>query len=209
MGQSKRTRVVCPQCLSSDHPGDVTCFLCGHGLENAVLDIEIEATKSRTSSSSPESIDPFAPPTSESSPNVTFRISSLLLVIAVIAVCLAVAHENPILGILLAVVVVPALVYSFVVVEKRSARGSPVAIRDKAVIFVVAIGDVLIIKLSGLIAFCITSYAIVSAPVASGGAPGLIPAIILGGIAGVAAAWYVTYLLVFRKGRNPRNHGKP
>ena len=74
-------------------------------------------------------------PTTGFSPAVTFQISSLLLVIAVIAVCLGIAHENIILGIILAVVVVPALVYTVVVAEKRSAGGSPMAVLDKAATF--------------------------------------------------------------------------
>jgi hypothetical protein len=209
MGYSDETRLVCPQCLSLNQPEDITCFLCGHGLEKATLKIETGAQTSPTPPRSSDSVNPYAPPASDISPAVTFRISSLLLVIAVIAVCLGVAHENLVLGIILAVVVVPALVYTFIVVEKRSARGIPMAVPDKVVTFLVAIGGVLIIEFSGLVAFCMTCIPIGSVSFGANSAVGMIIALTLGGIAAVAAAGYATYLLVFRKGRNWRNPGKP
>jgi hypothetical protein len=209
MNKADGTRLVCPQCFSSNQPGDIMCFRCGHGLDKAMLKTESEASKSPTSSSSPESINPYAPPTSGSSPNVTFRISSLLLVIAVIAVCLGVTHENVVLGIILAFVVVPALVYTVIVVEKRSARGSPMAVVDKAGTFLVAIGGVLIIEFSSLVAFCMTCYPIGAAGFAANSAAGLIIGLVVGGIAGIAAGIFATKLLLFRKGRNRRIAGKP
>jgi hypothetical protein len=209
MGQSAETRLVCPQCFSSNRPGDITCFLCGHGLENAMLKIETGAQTAPTPPHSSDSVNPYAPPASDISPAVTFRISSLLLVIAVIAVCLGVAHENLVLGIIAAVVIVPALVYTFIVVEKRSARGIPMAVPDKAFTFLVAIGGVLIIEFSGLVAFCMTCIPIGSVSFGANSAVGLIVALTLGGIAAIAGAWYATYLLVFRKGRNRQIPGKP
>ena len=201
MGQSDGTRLVCPQCFSSNRPGDITCFLCGHGLENAMVKIETEAQRAPTPPRSSGSVNPYAPPASDISPAVTFRIGSLLLVIAVIAVCLGVARENLVLGIILAVVVVPALIYTFIVVEKRSA-GIPMAVPDKAFTFLVAIGGVLIIEFSGLVAFCMTCIPIGSVSFGANSAVGMIIALTLGGIAAIAAAWYATYLLVFRKRRH-------
>ncbi len=174
-----------------------------------MLKIEIEGSKSSTSSSSPESINPYAPPTSGSAPNVTFRISSLLLVIAIIAVCLGVAHENLVLGIILAVAVVPALVYTVILVEKRSAGGNPMAVADKVTTFLVAIGGVVIIEFSSLVAFCMTCYPIGAAGFAANSAVGLIIGLVVGGIAGIAAGAYATKLLLFRKGRAGRIAGKP
>ena len=209
MGSPDGTRMVCPQCLSTNCAGDITCALCGHALDTAMPTMETGALKSPTPSISPESVNPYAPPAGGYSPAVTFRISSLLMLIAVIAVCLGVAHENVVLGIILAVVVVPALVYTFIVVEKRSARGTPMAALDKAVTFLVAIGGVVIIEFSAVVAFCMTCIPIGSVSFGANSAVGLIIALTVGGIAGIAAAICATYFLVFRKGRNRRIAGKP
>ncbi len=49
------------------------------------------------------------------------------MVIAVIAVCLGVFHENLVLGIILAVAVTPAMAYTMIVAAKSEARGRPMA----------------------------------------------------------------------------------
>ena len=55
-----------------------------------------------------EPINPYAPPATDVTTPLSFRISSLLMVIAVIAVCLGVARAELVLGIIVAVVVMPA-----------------------------------------------------------------------------------------------------
>jgi hypothetical protein len=209
MARSEENRLVCPQCFSSNHPGDIICFLCGHALDTSMPTMETGDPKSPTPSIAPESVNPYAVPAGGYSPAVTFRISSLLLVIAVIAVCLGVAHENVVLGIILAVVVVPALVYTVIVVEKRKVAGIPMAALDKSVVFLVAIGGVLIIEFSAVVAFCMTCIPIGSVSFDANSGVGVIIGLIVGGIAGIAAGVYATYLLVFRKGRNRRIAGKP
>jgi hypothetical protein len=79
---------------------------------------------------------------------------------------------------------------------------------DKAVMFLVAIGGVVIIEFSAVVAFCMTCIPIGSVSFGANSAVGLIIALTVGGIAGIAAAICATYLLVFRKGRNRRIAGK-
>ena len=198
----------CGKCGTLNRPGAITCFLCGHGLDTAMSKTEHGAPNSAKSPGSPESVNPYAPPTTGFSPALTFRISSLLMVIAVIAVCLGVAHENLLLGIILAVAVVPALVYTIIVVERRTITGMPMAAIDIAATFVIAIGGVVIIEFSAVVAFCMTCIPIGSVSFGANSAVGLIIALTVGGIAGIAAAICATYLLVFRKGRNRRIAGK-
>ena len=80
------------------------------------------------------------------------------MVIAVIAVCLGVAHENLILGIILAVAVAPALVYTVIVAARSKARGRPMAVLDKVRTFLLAIVGVVVIAVSAIIAFFVTCF---------------------------------------------------
>jgi hypothetical protein len=90
------------------------------------------------------------------SPAVTFRISSALLGIAVIAVSLGVAHESLFLGIVLAVLVAPALLYTVVMAVKGRQRGRPLAVFEKVWTFLFAVSGVASILMSALVAFCMT-----------------------------------------------------
>ena len=210
MVPSDEIPLVCSRCFSSNRPEAVTCHLCAHRLDRAIPRLETGDPNSPMPVDSPGEVNPYAPPASVFSPAFTFKISSLLLVIAVIAICLGVAHENLVLGILLSVAIVPALVYTVIVIEKRKARGIPMAFIDKVLTFVIAIGGVVIVEFSAVVAFCMTCYPIGYMTINVAGVfVGLVVATAIGGVAGIAAAWFVTYRLVFRKRGNRRISGKP
>ena len=116
-------RFACPECGASNRPNAAYCFLCGHDLDTDRPEPRARASTSPIPFAASEPVNPYAPPTTFASRAITFRISSLLMVIAVIAVCLGVAHENLILGIILAVAVTPALVYTVIVAAKRQGQG--------------------------------------------------------------------------------------
>ena len=75
-------------------------------------------------------------------------------------VCLGVARAELVVGIIVAVVVMPALVYTVIMVKKRSTRERPMAVADKVIAFIVAIGGVIIVEFSAVVAFCMTCYPI-------------------------------------------------
>jgi len=206
---------VCPQCGASNRPGATACFLCGYGLDTARPETRTAAPKSPASPTSAELVNPYAAPTTVFSPALTFRISSLLMVIAVIAVCLGVAHENLVLGIILVVAVTPALVYTIIVAAKSKARGRPMDVFEKVWSFLAALAGVVVIAVSAVIAFCMTCVPIGFATLPAGRLlrPGpdtdFIIALVAGGTAGVAAAAYMTYYLLTRKGRRRGSPGKP
>jgi len=208
----------CPECGAANWAGETTCFLCGHGLDTARPETRTGAPKSPALPTSPELVNPYAPPTTFVSPALTFRISSLLMVIAVIAVCLGVARENLFLGIFLAVVVAPALMYTVIAAARSRASGMPRAVFEKVSTFFAALVGVVVIEVSALIAFCMTCVPVGYATLAAGywaiagnvrNEWGLIFALATGGAAGVAAAAYMTYRLLHRKGRRWGNPGKP
>jgi hypothetical protein len=202
---------VCPECGASNGPERTSCVLCGHGLDTAQPEGRIGSPRSPIFFSSHEPINPYKPPATFVSTPLSFQISSLLMVIAVIAVCLGVARANVVLGIVLAVVVVPALVYTMIVTERHKASGRPIAVLDKAATFVNAIAGVVIIEFSALVAFYMTCVPVsfATASVGVGVNAGLIVGLVTGGLAGIGVAASVIYLFLFRKGRKRRLPGKP
>jgi hypothetical protein len=93
----------------------------------------------------------------------TFGLSTLFLFITVIAVCLGVFVAAPGLGILLAVIAVPAFIRTSVAASvEELAAGQPVNVAQKMSLFLGSLGIVLLIGLAGFGAFfaaCWTSCA--------------------------------------------------
>jgi hypothetical protein len=137
----------------------------------------------------------------------TFHISSFLLLIALIALCLGVGRAQPVLGIGLAVVVLPAAVYTTIIAFRSAAAGRPMSIFEKLGRFGVAITGVMAIEFAALVAFCITCVP-TGFVAMSAGDNGIIFASVIGGIAAVAAAVCMTYYLLTRKWRLGRKAGK-
>ena len=207
MGLSEGIWLVCRQCGASNRPGGTFCFLCGHGLDTARPETRAGAPRSPISFTSHEPIDPYEPSTTFVSPDLTFRISSLLMVIAVIAVCLGVVHENLALGIFLAFAVAPALVYTFIVAAKSKARGRPMNVFEKAGTFVASIVGVVVIAGSAFIAFgvtCFSSFVVIGF---RGENQNIVVMISYG--AAVATAAFITYYLLFMRGRTGGSAEKP
>jgi hypothetical protein len=200
---------VCPECGAANRTRFCFCLVCGHDLGTARSHSSTRSPKSPTSAAAFEHVNPYAPPTTIDSPLYTFRIRSLLMLIAMIAVCLGVGHENLFLGILLAVAVAPALVYTAIVAARRSALGRPMAFIDKVRTFLAAIVGVVVIAVSGFIAFFATCFSIASANAANANPNFLVILFTTSGAAAVAAGAFVTYLLLTRKGRGKGIPGEP
>jgi hypothetical protein len=137
----------------------------------------------------------------------SFHISSFLLLIALVALCLAVGREQPVLGIALAVVVVPAAAYTTIIAFRSAATGRPMSLFQKIWSFGGAMTGVMAIEFAALVAFCITCVP-TGFVAMSAGENGIIFAVVIGGIAAVAAAVYMTYYLLTRKWRLARKAGK-
>jgi hypothetical protein len=121
-----------------------------------------------------------------------FQISSLMLLIAVIAVCAGVWRAGAGWGFALAVAVMPALVYTTFVAFESAAAGRPMDVIEKVGSFIAALAGVVVVALAALIAFCMTCFpaGIVSRNVGF--------ALAIGGTAAIAAAAYMTRVLLRR-----------
>jgi hypothetical protein len=200
MSQSDGIWFVCSRCFSSNRTEVMTCHVCGHHLDAIIPRMEAGAS-SWPSPRAWESVNPDAPAAGGNSSAVTFRISSLLMVIAVIAVWLGAARESPGLGIFLAIVVVPALVYTVIAAARRKARLSPMAARHLVRTFFIAIAAVLFIEVSTLLALFWAFLLVVYVTGNSG------IAVVIGGMAAIVAGGSLIYSMLSRKGGNQRRSG--
>lgn len=108
----------CPGCGAENDPGRASCWLCAE----------------------PVGLGPGAPsaPTALVPPvplQRTFTLSSLFLVMTLIAVCLGVAVQVPGLGIPLAILCTPALIRTMLIRSRRRAKGRSMTAGDKVLAF--------------------------------------------------------------------------
>jgi hypothetical protein len=199
MAPAEQSTPICPECGASNLAGEAACFLCGCGL----------GTKAPASPEAGKPFNPYAPPTANSSMRPTFRISSLLLIIAVVAVCLGVWQAQPILGAFVAAIVVPALGYVCVIAFKSGSVGKPMAALEKMNSFAAAMLGVVVIEFAALVAFCMTCVPTGFMAMSAGGENGIIVAFVVGGLAAVAAGAYVTYWLITKKRFGAKRGRKP
>jgi hypothetical protein len=133
----------------------------------------------------------------------------MLLVIAVIAVCLGVWQAQPVLGVIVAVIVLPALGYTSVIAFQSASKGRPMAVSEKLNRFLAALVGVVVILFAALVAFCMTCVPTGFIAMSAAGDQALIVALVVGGIFAAAAAAGVTYLLLRRRNRAAGTTGKP
>ncbi len=126
---------ACPECGASPMKGG-HCWLCGKALEPA-------ATAAAEPPARPEHRSAFQ-----------FSLASLMLFVTLCAVVLGAFSIAPIIGIGLAVLSTPALVWTAVSATRRRARGEPMSPGQKVGAFAAALGIVLVICIAAGIAFC-------------------------------------------------------
>jgi hypothetical protein len=113
----------------------------------------------------------------------TFTLSSLMLVIALIAVGMGLLYEAPGLGILFAIVAIPALARTFVEVGRAKAVGRSLSTADKLSFFGISVALITVICVSALIAFVITCLPTAAASASAAGMAGVLVGLIVGTVA--------------------------
>lgn len=178
----KETCIVCPICRTENRRDATSCFLCSQSLAGA----EVIATETPFRAVAPGAHRP------------TFRLSTIMLVVALIAVSLGVWLEAPGLIVVFAVPAVIALIRTVVVSGGRDSGFKHVGVF--LVTFLLVIG----VAIAGWVAFCATCLAIMSTGKEELGFDRQVPGLIVGGIAGVAVMVWVTVLLFRRASRKKR-----
>jgi hypothetical protein len=193
MAPADRTTLVCPDCGASNRGGEKSCFLCGQSLETTWTTSRAGARESSAPDTYAGHAKRSGAANAFSERRPTFQISSLMLLIAVIAVCAGVWRAGSAMGITLAVAVLPALLYTNYVAFESATAGRPMDVFEKVGSFVAALAGVVVVGLAAVIAFCMTCFpaGIVSRNIAVG--------LVIGGTAAIAAAAFVTRSLLSRR----------
>ena len=152
MAPGEKLAWLCPECGAANRVGETTCFLCGG---RSGTDSPAQAGAKSFNPYAPPSVS-YAPPAVSVPLRPSFHISSMLLIIAVIAVCLGVWQAQPLLGVIVAVIVVPALGYTSVIAFQSASKGRPLAVSEKLNRFLAALMGVVVILFAALVAFCMT-----------------------------------------------------
>jgi hypothetical protein len=199
MAESEGIWIVCPRCGASNLPNRVDCFLCGLSLvstRSAPPDREDGLVELLPA----DRANPYAAPKVPVAMGPTFRISTLLLVIAAIAVCLGVIHEAPGLGIPLGVLSFAALGRTVVVANRGLQRGHALSLPDKIAVFLATVGIGVVIMICIVIAVVAALFALCM--FAGGGSTDVtVPAMGLGAVVlGLGTIWG-SVLVVRRLGR--------
>ncbi len=176
---------TCVECGAENRLDASRCWLCGRSL-GAVAAAPV-------ASPMPGAQVPGTAAQHRARP--TFRLSSLMLTITLIAVWLGVVRQSPVLAVGLAIVAAPALLRTALISGRSRARGTPLAMNDKLMLFLGSVGVVIAVGGSAGIAFvltCTTTFfggaAISSAAGSTTGEPvvfGLMVGLALGAIGGI------------------------
>lgn len=182
--QTAMQSINCSKCSAANPAGSGQCWLCFHPLP--------AATESVTGVTD-------TPHLVTASAANTFTISSLMLVIALIAVCLGVMREVPGLGIALAVVSTPALVRTVFAARRREISGRPMAMGEKIFSFLGSIGVVVTVCAASGAAFASICFPIGFATFEKSGGGGIVMAFALGILAALVVAAFLLRRLWPRK----------
>lgn len=137
--------VNCPHCLKENDSAAERCAVCGQSL---VLPASGE--------------NPYAPPQSHEQPlrPHAFHIGSLMLLIALIAVCLSLLVTLPGLGVIGLLVLTPATIRTVHGAWRDRDQGRPMSWGDWFRLFAASISVVLVIELGTFAAFAVTCFPI-------------------------------------------------
>ena len=176
----------CPRCGADlGDPPAVRCASCGWW-----GDITGTATRTSIEHTFPEDANPYAPPRAPIGPRPTMHLGTLMLLIAVIAILIGVTVQEPVVGMVLCLVTVPALVRTTVAVDRLRARQPVSGMRVVGLFFnSLAVSGLTIF--AAFLAFCVTCFPVGLVSMNANAAVGSVLAFVLGFV----AAGYVVYLL--------------
>jgi hypothetical protein len=169
--------IRCLHCQAENPPGSATCGSCGRPLPPVGGSGQDEIL--------------WLPPDRAESARRTYHLSTLMLLVAVISVCLGVLREVPGLGVLLILLMVPALIRTLAGAARRQSRGSPMSWNEKLAVFLSSLGIVFVVGFASLIAFVATCLPAGVVMIGTGSEFGFYLAVIVG----LAAAGFVFYRL--------------
>lgn len=164
----------CRECGAECHFDAARCWLCG--------------------ASNPGAAHPSESISAGASTATTFSLTSLFMVMTLVAVGAGVFAAAPGLGIIFAILATPALIRTVVITAKQKSRGVAATPGQKVVRFLGSVGVVLLVLISigvALLTACLTACA----GYALGGKNGLGIGTAIGGAAGLALIGWLLWLI--------------
>lgn len=138
----------CPKCEAVTRPGQ-PCWLCRNVAAADVYEAEIVDS---SSSSTPVPDNPYAAPSLPSELGGA-GWESILLIVGLVAVLSALFAVAPGHAVLLAMVTLPALVRTVVVIGKKSRRGETVSRSERSMLFFASVAGVIAAGVTAGVAF--------------------------------------------------------
>jgi hypothetical protein len=139
MDQPEPPSLLCPHCGAGNDVRATVCSACDRPLILVIAD------------------DPWRAP-GEPPFDGRFRISSLMVVIGVLAICLGLIREVPGLAVVLMILAVPALARTIGGITRRRRSGRPVTWNDRLGLFGGSLAVVAVILTASVIAFTVTCF---------------------------------------------------
>ena len=186
---------LCPQCGAYVGVAATNCWLCNAKMPplDAIL-VPLPPIRAQLVDSSSRPLQ--------------YGISSLLLIITFVAILCSITKMNPGLGIVIAILTLPAMIRTVLVAFRRRESGAPMSAAGKTGVFLLTMAMSLCVVVASCAAFCFTFFFTCLAAVSGKGGGMrddlLILPLIVGGIAAVGVAALVTFAFraALRHGRN-------
>lgn len=128
----------CPECGAVQISGRTDCWLCFRRMSDVII-AELVVL--------PKEITPDA---------TTFNLASIFLIITLIAVGLGLAASEPGFAVIFVIIVVPALIATVRLVQKRTIHGEQIGVLQKIATFMVSslavVGLLLVIAVAAVVA---------------------------------------------------------
>lgn len=146
---------------SSQSPDEVPCFECGAMVHQSASHCWM-CKAILLEDPDPESSSEIESIPAQSSPGALhgtqFRLSTLMLTATMIAVFLGVARMHLGLGIVMAILVTPAMIRAALASRKRRGQGSPMNIEESFAAFIGSLGVVIAVSVASGVAFYATCW---------------------------------------------------
>ena len=146
--------IICGDCGAENPPGRPICWLCYQRVSPPppAFDAQSRATALGQ-------VPPLEGQTGRAVElRPTFKLSSLMLLVTLLAVCFGAFRIAPGLAIALLIIVTPAMVRTFVSGARRKQRGEQLSIGDKVLSFAGSLSIMLLIAVAAGISFFATCW---------------------------------------------------
>jgi len=153
MSEPDEVRFACIGCGEWNPAGAEVCAGCGHRFAGPDLTPPVPVWIPPRPSE-----NPYEPPASPIAPPRTIRIGTILVFIALIAVCLGALRENIALGVAAILSLTPSAIRTPLVARRRQAEGRPMDFWDQVHSFLITMLSTWAVAISTVIAFFATCF---------------------------------------------------